>query len=116
MQSGAKFNILVEEEMQLVHCLFQEKLNKVQYAEEQARVEKERSELDVMKLERELEKLQYQVRLITTTSISNNFPQCQRWNCWRRGAPAEWGIVETAAAIDPEAGENIEEKRFPKIS
>ena len=40
----------------------QEKLNKVQYAEEQARVEKERSELDVMKLERELEKLQYQVR------------------------------------------------------
>ena len=40
----------------------QEKLNKVQYAEEQARVEKERAELDVMKLERELEKLQYQVR------------------------------------------------------
>ena len=34
----------------------------MQYAEEQARVEKERSELDVMKLERELEKLQYQVR------------------------------------------------------
>ena len=33
----------------------------MQYAEEQARVEKERSELDVMKLERELEKLQYQV-------------------------------------------------------
>ena len=32
----------------------------MQYAEEQARVEKERSELDVMKLERELEKLQYQ--------------------------------------------------------
>ena len=35
----------------------------MQYAEEQARVEKERSELDVMKLERELEKLQYQVGL-----------------------------------------------------
>ncbi len=34
----------------------------MQYAEEQARVEKERAELDVMKLERELEKLQYQVR------------------------------------------------------
>ena len=47
--------------MQLLVFL-QEKLNKVQYAEEQARVEKERSELDVMKLERELEKLQYQVR------------------------------------------------------
>ena len=49
-------------EIQLSNFL-QEKLNKVQYAEEQARVEKERSELDVMKLERELEKLQYQVGL-----------------------------------------------------
>ena len=39
----------------------QEKLNKVQYTEEQARMEKERSELDVMKLERELEKMQFQV-------------------------------------------------------
>ena len=40
----------------------------MQYAEEQARVEKERSELDVMKLERELEKLQYQVRLTNNSS------------------------------------------------
>ena len=40
----------------------------MQYAEEQARVEKERSELDVMKLERELEKLQYQVRLTNISS------------------------------------------------
>ena len=88
----------------------------MQYAEEQARVEKERSELDVMKLERELEKLQYQVRLIKTTTISNNFHICQRWNCWRRGAPAELGIVVTAAAIDPEAGEKIDEMRIPKIS
>ena len=42
----------------------------MQYAEEQARVEKERSELDVMKLERELEKLQYQVIKI---AIKTNF-------------------------------------------
>merc|ERR1712130_8680 len=48
----------------------QEKLNKVQYAEEQARVEKERSELDVMKLERELEKLQYQMELLEERSAS----------------------------------------------
>ena len=81
----------------------------MQYAEEQARVEKERSELDVMKLERELEKLQYQVRMVKRKTISNNFPQCQRWSCWRRGAPAELGIVATAAVIDPEAGEKIEE-------
>ena len=40
----------------------------MQYAEEQARVEKERSELDVMKLERELEKLQYQVRLTNSSN------------------------------------------------
>ena len=45
----------------------------MQYAEEQARVEKERSELDVMKLERELEKLQYQVRKLSLIQISNNF-------------------------------------------
>ena len=45
----------------------------MQYAEEQARVEKERSELDVMKLERELEKLQYQVRKLSSIQISNNF-------------------------------------------
>ena len=78
----------------------------MQYAEEQARVEKERSELDVMKLERELEKLQYQVRLIKTTAISNNLYICQRWNCWRRGAPAGSGIAVMAAAIGREAGEN----------
>ena len=53
-QACQKFNLTS-------NFLPQEKLNKVQYAEEQARVEKERSELDVMKLERELEKLQYQV-------------------------------------------------------
>ena len=45
----------------------------MQYAEEQARVEKERSELDVMKLERELEKLQYQVIKLSSKQISNNF-------------------------------------------
>ena len=45
----------------------------MQYAEEQARVEKERSELDVMKLERELEKLQYQVRLIKRQPFPINF-------------------------------------------
>ena len=43
----------------------------MQYAEEQARVEKERSELDVMKLERELEKLQYQVGLTNKSSSSH---------------------------------------------
>ena len=59
--------------MQLFHCFLQEKLNKVQYAEEQARVEKERSELDVMKLERELEKLQYQVIKLPSKQISNKF-------------------------------------------
>ena len=56
----------------------QEKLNKVQYAEEQARVEKERSELDVMKLERELEKLQYQVGL--SLNQLDFKVQLPRWN------------------------------------
>merc|ERR1712113_533546 len=41
----------------------QEKLNKLQYSEDQARSEKERSELEVMKLSRELEKLQYQIQM-----------------------------------------------------
>ena len=50
----------------------------MQYAEEQARVEKERSELDVMKLERELEKLQYQVGLRLNQLDSKL--QLPRWN------------------------------------
>ena len=50
----------------------------MQYAEEQARVEKERSELDVMKLERELEKLQYQVGLsLNQLDFKLQLP---RWN------------------------------------
>ena len=35
----------------------------VQYGYEQAKADKERAELEVMKLNRELEKLQYQVRV-----------------------------------------------------
>ena len=50
----------------------------MQYAEEQARVEKERSELDVMKLERELEKLQYQVGL--SLNKLDFKVQLRRWN------------------------------------
>ena len=50
----------------------------MQYAEEQARVEKERSELDVMKLERELEKLQYQVGL-SLNQLDFKL-QLRRWN------------------------------------
>ena len=50
----------------------------MQYAEEQARVEKERSELDVMKLERELEKLQYQVGF--SLSQLDFKVQLRRWN------------------------------------
>ena len=39
----------------------QEKLSKLKYSEETARTEKEKSELEVMRLSRELERLQYQV-------------------------------------------------------
>ena len=81
----------------------QEKLNKVQYAEEQARVEKERSELDVMKLERELEKLQYQVGLsLNQLDFKLQLP---RWNCWRRGALVGSVIGAMEATIVLEAGQ-----------
>ena len=63
----------------------------MQYAEEQARVEKERSELDVMKLERELEKLQYQVRLITTTAISNNSHNVKDGTAGGEECQQNWG-------------------------
>ena len=39
----------------------QEKLSKLKYSEETARTDKEKSELEVMRLSRELERLQYQV-------------------------------------------------------
>ena len=42
----------------------------------------------------------------TKQSFSVNSYQCQRWNCWRRGAPAGSGIAVMAAAIGREAGEN----------
>ena len=75
----------------------------MQYAEEQARVEKERSELDVMKLERELEKLQYQVGLsLNQLDFKLQLP---RWNCWRRGALVGSVIGAMEATIVLEAGQ-----------
>merc|ERR1719410_2171799 len=43
--------------------LLREKLSKLKYSEEQARTEKEKGELEVMRLSRELERLQYQLQL-----------------------------------------------------
>merc|ERR1719438_376048 len=43
--------------------LLREKLSKLKYSEEQARTEKEKSELEIMRLSRELERLQYQLQL-----------------------------------------------------
>ena len=45
--------------------LLREKLSKLKYSEEQARTEKEKGELEVMRLSRELERLQYQVEIST---------------------------------------------------
>lgn len=92
----------------------QEKLNKVQYAEEQARVEKERSELDVMKLERELEKLQYQVGLsLNQLDFKLQLP---RWNCWRRGALVGSVIGAMEATIVLEAGQTCLGRRSLAVS
>ena len=51
----------------------QEKLSKLKYSEETARTDKEKSELEVMRLSRELERLQYQV------SRENKFQRLKKY-------------------------------------
>ena len=60
ISAGADYERQEEKYSQEIERL-QEKLSKVQYSEDQARTDREKSELEVMKLSREVERLQYQV-------------------------------------------------------